>query len=209
MDSEPAGISLERREPDEEAELVRRIVAGEHELYGILVDRYQRRLWWSCRRMLGDPDEAQDVVQEAFVRAYQHLAEYDPAHRFFTWLYAIARNRCLNLLRRRRVWGFRRLGFPGEEPRENDEGGLMAEGGLASADDAAALAESRELAAALAACLEILPEEQRACFELRHGEEFSYAEIASVLGIPPGTVMSRLARAREKMRDCLEGKGVR
>jgi RNA polymerase sigma-70 factor (ECF subfamily) len=209
MDSEPAGISQERHAPDDEAALVRRIVAGERELYGVLVERYQRRLWWSCRRMLGDPDEAEDVVQEAFVRAYQHLAEYDPAHRFFTWLYAIARNRCLNVLRRRRVWDFRRLGSAGEGSGESDEGSMGAQVALAAADDAAALAESRELAAALAACLEVLPEEQRACFELRHGEEFSYAEIASVLGIPPGTVMSRLARAREKMRDCLEGKGVR
>jgi RNA polymerase sigma-70 factor, ECF subfamily len=169
------------------------------------VERHQRRLWWSCRRMLGDADEAEDVVQEAFVRAYQHLADYDPAHRFFTWLYAIARNRCLNVIRRRQVWGFQRLGGAGEEPVE----GRTVEETLAAPGEASSLVEDRELAAALAACLETLPQEQRACFELRHGEEFSYAEISSVLGVPPGTVMSRLSRAREKMRECLEGKGVR
>jgi RNA polymerase sigma-70 factor (ECF subfamily) len=192
----------------DDAALVRRIVAGERELYGVLVERYQRRLWWSCRRMLGDPDEAEDVVQETLVSAYQHLADFDPTRRFYTWLYAIARNRCLNVLRRRKVWGFRRLDAPGDEPAEDAASGGGTAAALAGSDDAATLVESREIAEALAACLETLPEEQRVCFELRHGEEFSYAEIASVLGIPPGTVMSRLARAREKMRACLEGKGV-
>jgi RNA polymerase sigma-70 factor (ECF subfamily) len=200
MFPQPAGINQEAGGDD--AALVRRIVAGERELYGVLVERYQRRLWWSCRRMLGDPDEAEDVVQETLVRAYQHLTDYDPTRRFYTWLYAIARNRCLNVIRRRNVWGFQRLGPPAEE------GASDAAPEPAASSDAASLVESREIAAALAACLETLPEEQRACFELRHGEDFSYAEIASVLGIPPGTVMSRLARAREKMRACLEGKGV-
>ena len=106
------------------------------------------------------------------------------------------------MLRRRKVWAFQRLGPPAEEGEEDAAHEPAAPG------DTASLVESREIAAALAACLETLPEEQRVCFDLRHGEEFSYAEIASVLGIPPGTVMSRLARAREKMRACLEGKGV-
>ena len=186
----------------ETAALVARIVAGEHGLYGVLVERYERRLFWSCRRMLGDPDDAEDVVQETFVRAYRHLADYDPQRRFYTWLYAIARNRCLNLLRRRKLWRFVRLGAPAS--REEDPAPEVA-----ASDDTGALAERGEIAAALEACLESLPEDQRECFELRHGEDFAYAEIAAVLAIPVGTVMSRLARAREKMRLCLEAKGVR
>jgi RNA polymerase sigma-70 factor (ECF subfamily) len=198
MNAEPAGITEDDSLDD--AALVARIVAGESALYGIVVERYQRRLYWACRRLLGDPDESEDVVQEAFVSAYDHLASYDPARRFYTWLYAIARNRCLNALRRRKVWGWVRIGA--------SRGGEEGSPEIAGVDDASERAERSEIAAALAACLETLPADQRACFDLRHGEEFSYAEIATVLGIPQGTVMSRLARAREKMRACLEARGV-
>jgi RNA polymerase sigma-70 factor (ECF subfamily) len=179
----------------EEGRLIGRILAGESRLYGALVERYQRRLYWSCLRLVGDPDDAEDMVQEAFVRAYAHLREFDPAYRFYTWIFRIARNLCLNRLRRRRLWGLVSLSRPeaGPEP--------------AADRDAASAVESRELAEALAACLASLPREQRECFELRHAEEFSYAEIAAVLEVPVGTVMSRLSRAREKMRACLGAKG--
>ena len=202
MDAELAGISHEGDEQDDAA-VVQRVLAGERDAYGVLVDRYGRRLFWSCRRLLGDPDEAEDVVQETFVRAYQHLAEYDPARRFFTWIYTIARNRCLNVLRQRKTWATRRLD-PGEE--EGATEAVAPE--LAGRDDTSDRVEDRELAAALAACLATLSEEQRTCFELRHGEELRYEEIAAVLAVPVGTVMSRLARAREKMRACLTAKGV-
>lgn len=203
MDPGLAGTTPEDSEQDDAA-VVRRVLAGERDAYGVLVDRYGRRLFWSCRRLLGDPDEAEDVVQETFVRAYRHLAEYDPARRFYTWIYTIARNRCLNLLRSRKAWGMQRLDPGGDAP---DEAGPVALE-LAASDDAAARVEGRELAAALTECLGTLPEEQRACFELRHGEELRYEEIAAVLAVPVGTVMSRLARAREKMRACLSAKGV-
>jgi RNA polymerase sigma-70 factor (ECF subfamily) len=197
MNGESAGISNEeQRESAEEAELIARIRSGESHLYGTLVDRYQRRLWWSCLRMLGDADEADDVVQETFVRAWEKLDGFDPGRRFYTWLFTIARNRCLNALRRRRTWGFRSLS--GDDPPV-----------LPAREDAASGVEDRELARALAECLETLPADQREVFDLRHAEDFRYAEIAAVLELTLGTVMSRLHRARERMRDCLEGKGQR
>lgn len=192
MRSDSAGII--DTESAEEAALIARIRRGESHLYGTLVDRYQRRLWWSCLRMLGDPDEAEDVVQEAFVRAWERLDRFDPTHRFYTWLFTIARNRCLNALRRRNTWGSRSLS--GDDPPV-----------LPARDDAGAGVEDRELARALAECLETLPDDQRDVFDLRHAEDFRYAEIAAVLEISQGTVMSRLHRARERMRDCLESKG--
>jgi RNA polymerase sigma-70 factor (ECF subfamily) len=196
MNRDPAGISEEAAELAAEGALVARILGGEPHLYGTLVERYQRRLWWSCLRMLGDPDEADDVVQDSFVRAWERLADFDPDRRFYTWLFTIARNRCLNALRRRRTWGFLSLSS-GEDPPA-----------LAARERASERAEDAELGRALGECLEGLPDDQREAFELRHGEGFRYAEIAAVLEVPEGTVMSRLHRAREKMRECLEGKGV-
>lgn len=196
MNPDPAGTTQQAAESADEAALIARIAGGETHLYGRLVERYQRRLWWSCLRMLGDADEADDVVQETFVRAWERLGDFDPAHRFYTWVFTIARNRCLNALRRRRTWGFRSLSA-GDDPPE-----------LAARERTTGRAENAELARALEACLDVLPDDQREAFELRHGEGFRYAEIAAVLEVPEGTVMSRLHRAREKMRDCLEGKGV-
>lgn len=186
-------------DPDEiagEPELIARISSGEADLYGVLVDRYQRRLYWSCVRLLDDPDEAEDVVQETFVRAYERLADYDPAFRFHAWIYTIARNRCLNLLRRRKTWGFLSISHDPEGPA------------IASPESADAEVESNELATVLEECRRSLPPDHREVFDLRHADELTYAEIATALGVPQGTVMSRLARAREKMRRCLDVKGV-
>lgn len=196
MKPDPAGTIPESDEAAEEAALVRRIVAGEGHRYSVLVERYQRRLYWSCLRLVGDPDEAEDVVQEAFVRAYERLGDFDPTYRFYTWIYRIARNRCLNVLRRRRVWGLVTLSDPERAPA------------LPVADRADRPAEDRELARALVDCRANLPADQREVFDLRHAEGLSYREIAAAVGAPEGTVMSRLARAREKMRACLESKGV-
>ena len=196
MKPDPAGTTEEAAETATEAALVARIAGGEAHLYGTLVERYQRRLWWSCLRMLGDPDEADDVVQETFVRAWERLEDFDPSRRFYTWVFTIARNRCLNALRRRRTWGFLSLSSGDGPPT------------LAAPERTAGPAEEAELGQALEACLEGLPDDQREAFELRHGEGFRYAEIAQLLEVPEGTVMSRLHRAREKMRACLEGKGV-
>lgn len=194
MDGAVAGTTDEGRE---EAALVARIAAGETRLYGRLVERHQRPLFWSVMRIVGDPDEADDVVQEAFVRAYERLDDYDPAYRFSTWLYTIARNRALNVVRRRRIRGFLSLSRPETAPP------------LPSGDDASAAVEDAETAAALAACRETLPADQREAFDLRHADGMAYAEIAAATGVPEGTVMSRLHRARRKMRECLESKGVR
>ena len=196
MKSEPAGIDEERAEAEEEAALIARIAAGEAHGFGLLVDRYQRRLWWMCLRMLGDPDEADEVVQESFVRAWERLSEFDPAQRFYPWVFTIARNRCLNAIRRRRTWGF--VSLSGDDPPA-----------LAAREATTAGVEDRELGGALEECLDTLPDDQREVFDLRHGEGFTYAEIAAALEITHGTVMSRLHRARRKMRACLEGKGMK
>lgn len=199
MDADSAGITQQEMTSDErveEAALIERILAGESRHYSLLVERYQRRLYWGCMRLLGDADEAEDVVQEAFVKAYERLSDYDPTYRFHTWIYSIARNRCLNVLRKRKVWSLLSFQDPERAPT------------VAAVDATDHAVENQELAVALSECRAALSTEQRECFDLRHGEAFSYREIAVALGVPEGTVMSRLGRAREKMRICLESKGV-
>lgn len=173
-----------------------RVLAGDQHAFGDLVRLHQRRLYWSSLRILGEPDEAEDVVQEAFVRAYAHLPDYDPALRFYPWMFRIARNLCLNRLRRRKLWGFVSLSGDPSVPE------------LRARDDPEGAVRDGELAHALAVCLASLPRGQRECFRLRHEEDFSYAEISHTLRIPVGTVMSRLSRARETMRRCLLTRGV-
>lgn len=195
MNDDLAGIPDEVADP-EEAAWIARILAGEPHLYSRLVDRYQRRLWLAMTRMVGDPDEAADVAQEAFVKAWEKLDGYDDRYRFYTWLYTIARNRALNAIRRRKIRGFVSLSRPEEAPP------------LASGDTASDAVERSEIAVALEACRRTLPNDQREAFDLRHADGMAYAEIAAATGVPEGTVMSRLYRAREKMRECLRSKGV-
>ncbi|MDX1660652.1 MAG: sigma-70 family RNA polymerase sigma factor [Gemmatimonadota bacterium] len=196
MNRELAGISDEEVAEPDEAAWIARILDGERRLYSRLVDRYQRRLWFAMTRMIGDSDEAADVVQEAFVKAWEKLEDYDPRYRFYTWLYTIARNRALNAIRRRKIRGFLSLSRSEEAPQ------------IAGGEDAAAGVERSEMAAALEACRETLPEDQREAFDLRHADGMAYAEIAAATGAPEGTVMSRLYRAREKMRECLRSRGI-
>jgi RNA polymerase sigma-70 factor (ECF subfamily) len=177
----------------DEARLVRGALAGETRAWGALVDLHGPGLHRACLRLLGDPDDAEDVVQEAFVRAWVRRADFDPSRPFRPWIHRIARNLALNRLRRRRLWGLLPLSSA-PEPRAPER--------------AERSAEDAELGRAVAACLAGLPAPLRECFTLRHEEDLGYAAIAEVLGIPVGTVMSRLSRARARMRDCLVAKGV-
>src|SRR5262245_60126107 len=94
-----AGVYFPR---DEDAELVRRSLAGETTAFGVLVTRYQKVLYTVAIRMLGNAEDARDATQDAFVKAYQRLGTYDPAYRFFSWIYRILVNECLNMIRGRR-----------------------------------------------------------------------------------------------------------
>ena len=170
---------------DEDSDLDR-ARKGDREAFGRLVRRHQRRVYAAALHILGNHSDADDVAQEAFVRAYRGLASFDPERSAFsTWLFTIARNRCRNeLARRRPVVG-------AELPDVVD---------LRSPDRAASEAELfRELDAALDA----LPFEQRSAFVLAQLQGLSYEEVGRIEGVGVGTVKSRIARAREKLRSLL------
>lgn len=165
-----------------EAAALARARAGELAAFGALVRRHQARVFRFLLRMLDAREEAMELTQDVFVKAWQALPDWRPEAAFSTWLLQIARNAALDQLRRRRVVRFAPL-----------------EEGLEVADDAPgpeARYASRQRQALLERALRQLAAEHREILLLREVEGLAYGELAGVLGIAEGTVKSRLARAR-------------
>lgn len=173
-------------ELDEDGVLVARCLRGDASAFEPIVRRYQRVLFSVAHRMLGNYDDALDATQNAFIRAYEGLAGYDPNRRFFSWIYRIVVNECLNARRARR---------PGEELPEALEGDA-AKGPLENF-------EAVERSEAIEAALVRLPEDQRLVLVLRHFADLSYREMSDALGIPEKTVKSRLFEARQRLAAAL------
>ena len=171
------------QEPDDAA-LVARSASGDTGAFEVLVGRHQRVLFGVALRMLGDYSDASDATQSAFVKAYEKLATFDPRFRFFSWIYRILLNECLNARRDRR-------------PVETLDPELAVEGGPFEAMEAA---ERRRL---VQRALLALPVEYREVIVLRHFGELHYDDIAATLGIPSKTVKSRLYSARQRLLDLL------
>jgi RNA polymerase sigma-70 factor, ECF subfamily len=153
------------------------------------VKRYQKRVYGTAMRILRRHDLAVDVVQDAFLRAYQSLARFDRQRPFGPWICRIAANLAINHVRSPRA---REEELPDSladtpAPDQGPLGGVLESEGRAALDTA----------------MQRLSPEQRAVFVLRVFEDLSYQEIAETLGISPGTVMSRLSRARERLREAL------
>ncbi len=182
--------------PDEE--LVRSVLAGDRERFGELVERYQGRLVNYLYRLVRNLDEAHDLAQEVFVRVYQALDRFDPQYRFSTWLFRVAQNAAIDLIRKRR---FRLV--PLSRPDEEGDGTYELE---LAADDPGALAaiESGERDEQVRRAIDGLPWEYRELILLRHYGELAYDEIAQAKGMPLGTVKNKLFRARQMLKTVLE-----
>ena len=186
---------------------MRRARAGDHDAFRILVERYQGRAFRLALRILRSEEAARDAVQEAFVKAYTGLARFEERSSFFTWLYRLVTNQCIDM--RRREHAERRVDWR-EAEAPLDEAALRlapeAEGALPELPaDAFARKELRER---LDAAIGELPEAARATLLLREVDGLSYAEIAEAQGIPRGTVMSRLHYARRRLQLALREAGV-
>lgn len=159
--------------------------AGDRQAFTGLVHRHQDRVFRFLLRMLGNRDEAMDLTQDAFLKAWNALPDWRPEARFTTWLLQIARNTALDLLRRRQ-----RIEFaPLDSETASDEVGDPAPSPEKQFAD-------RQRLSLLQRALDALPADQREILLLRELEDMSYAELALTLGINEGTVKSRLARAR-------------
>jgi RNA polymerase sigma-70 factor (ECF subfamily) len=177
-----------------ELELLRHCQAGESRFYEPLVRAYERPALRAAVSLLGDPDDARDAVQDAFVRAYKSLSRFDLERPFAPWYFRILRNVCRDRLRQRK-------------PRF--EVGALER--TLAADAASGPERDHERAAARALLwrgLERIGAEHREVLVLKEIDGFSYAELAEVLEIPEGTVASRLYHARRALRDALRELGV-
>ncbi len=164
--------------PRSDEELAHRAAIGDREAFSTLVRRYAGPVFGLCRRLLGDEAEAEDRVQEAFLKAYEHLDRYDPARRFAPWLFRIAQNACIDGLRARRAWG----PLPDELP------------------SAAAPPLGWEERDALDQAVATLPAKQRAVLHLKYAEGLSAPEIGARLDMTPGAVRIALHRAIHALR---------
>ena len=182
----------------EDRKLVRAAQKGDQNAFRQLVERYQRRIYQLALGMLKDPDDAMDIAQETFVRVHRYLPSFKGDSSFFTWTYRIAMNLCLDVQRRR-----------GRLERVDLEQGDEAEIEAAMDAPSAALAGPQrqalnaELRGRIEEALASLSENHRAILLLREVEGLSYEDLAKVLGIRKGTVMSRLFHARLKMQNKL------
>lgn len=171
-----------------EHELIARAQAGEHRAFGLLVGRYQNRIFRFVLRLCNSRDQAMDLTQDTFMKAHQALAGWRPEAQFKTWLFRIAHNATLDELRRRQCIDFVPLPEPGV-----DGAGAELQSTAPQPDQQVADWQRIEL---LDRVLRRLPAEQREVLLLREVEGMSYGEISLTLGLEEGTVKSRLARAR-------------
>jgi RNA polymerase sigma-70 factor (ECF subfamily) len=178
--------------------LVERVQSGDREAFGLLVDKYQRRLLRLVMRMVRDPAEAEDVTQEAFIKAYRALPNFRGESAFYTWLYRIGVNTAKNWL----VANGRRM--PTVSDITDDESEGIDDGGLLRDDETPdRVLMSKQIGETVNAAMDALPEDLRTAIALREIEGLSYDEIARIMDCPIGTVRSRIFRAREAIAERL------
>ncbi len=191
-----------------DGQAIARAREGDHEAFRVLVERYQGRAYRLALRVLRDEEAAKDVVQEGFIKVYRSLDRFEGRSSFYTWLYRVVMNLCIDARRKDRT----------DQQVEWDEEHAL-EASSSSPADAVSEAhqelvgpagelERAELRGFVADAIEQLPDDARQTLLLREVEGLSYAEIAKTLSIPKGTVMSRLHHARRRVREILLASGA-
>jgi len=187
----------ERGLPEDDRALVEQVKAGQTQSYGELVRRYQDRIFNTCWRICGHLEDARDLTQEAFLKAFENLDGYRHESGFYTWIFRVATNLAIS---HRRSAGRRRALLDGQSGAARSQADALvrrmeSEGNVPH--------ESGDESGRVAAMLQTLDDDHRAVVVLRDIEGFDYQEIAEILGVPAGTVKSRLHRARMSLREAL------
>ena len=174
-----------------EGALIKQVQKGDLDAYGEIVREYQKSVFNVCLRILGNTQEAEDLTQEAFLRAYRNFARYDPSRPFGPWMRVLAANLCYNHLNKAHLE---------QAPLEDERDSLKTD----TRRDPEFLLEISQKNQDLYRMIWQLPENQRIALELRHFQGLSYQEMAEALSLPLNTVRSHLYRARRKLAELLE-----
>ncbi len=184
--------------------LVRRVQRGDKGAFDLLVRKYQHKVVKLVMRYMRDPADAEDVAQEAFIKAYRALPQFRGDSAFYTWLYRIAINTAKNAIVSRD-----RSPIEYDLDLQNSEGSYDMQGRLSDTETPEALALTEEIRSIVNGAIAALPEDLRTAIVLRELEGLSYEEIAASMDCPVGTVRSRIFRAREaidrKLAEVFEG----
>jgi len=180
--------------------LVERVQAGDQQAFGLLVGKYQRKLLRLVMRMVRDQAEAEDVVQEAFIKAYRALPNFRGESAFYTWLYRIGVNTAKNWL----VANGRRMSSLTDLVGDDEDQSFEESSFLRNDETPDRILMSKQIGETVNAAMSALPEDLRTAITLREIDGLSYEEIASVMDCPIGTVRSRIFRAREAIAQRLQ-----
>jgi len=176
-----------------EQALIKKVKKGDLDAYGTIIQDYQSSVFNVCYRVLGNRQEAEDLTQEAFLRAYHQISSFDSSRPFGPWMRTVAANLCYNHLKRARL---NRVPLEDERDTLKDDPKYGPEGTL----------EINQEHKALYRAIWKLPNTQRMALELRHFQGLSYQEMAEALNLPLNTVRSHLYRGRQKLAELLEEK---
>ncbi len=183
----------------EDAEILRRCLAGDERAYRALIERYQRQVFSVALRMLRRAEDAEDVTQETFIRVFQALDRYDPARPFAAWLFTISARLCIDHIRRRKQSPISLVQRDIETQEERTI--EVVDPGLGPDETTARREEERRMQK----LIDSLPPHYRIVVMMRHQQDLSYEEIAAALALPLGTVKARIHRARALLKRSLEG----
>lgn len=179
--------------------LVQRVQAGDQQAFGVLVAKYQRKLMRLVMRLVRDPAEAEDVTQEAFIKAYRALPNFRGESAFYTWLYRIGVNAAKNWLIANGRRAPTATAVDNEEAEAYDGADLLRD-----VDTPERMLMSKQIGETVNAAMEKLPDDLRMAITLREIDGLSYEEIANAMKCPIGTVRSRIFRAREAIAEELK-----
>ena len=183
----------------EEVQLIKKAQHGDRDAFAQLLERYEKQVYHQVLRMVSSPEDAADMTQEAFLKVWQGLPSFQGDSSFSTWLYRLTNNVCIDFLRREK----KRRGDASLDDEERDLASALAD----PAPTPEQKLEQQELHKAVAEGLDRLSEEHRQVLVLREINGLSYEEIGRVLDLTPGTVKSRIARARLTLANFLRKTG--
>ncbi len=187
----------------EDYDLVQRALQGDQAAYARLRNKYWRAINTMLSRMIRNKSDAEDLTQEAFIKAFNSLGSFNTDYAFSTWLYKIASNNCIDYLRKRRL---KTISI--DAPMQTHDGEVQMELPDPNAVRPDVPITAGERTAVLQEAIKNLPEKYRIVIELRHTQEMEYADIAKQLNLPLGTVKAHLFRARALLLKRLQGKLV-